>query len=89
MAVQIVIPTSRIEDEEYCAKHVQLQLDEPHARALKSVYRGLEEKGAKLRSGRPIRTNVDAVRWVLEQITHATNGSFHRKPSGKGAKPHN
>ena len=48
--------------------HLQAQLGPEAATAFLRIRNGLREKSAKLASGRPVWSNVDAFRWIMEQV---------------------
>lgn len=49
--------------------HIQAQLGSEAATAFLRIRNGLRERDAKLASGRPVWTNVDALRWIMEQVS--------------------
>jgi hypothetical protein len=48
--------------------HLQAQLGPAAAEAFLRIRNGLREVNAKLAGGRPVYTNVDALRWLMEQV---------------------
>jgi hypothetical protein len=50
------------------AVHIHANLGELAATAFLRIRNGLREKNAKLASGRPVWTNTDALRWLMEQV---------------------
>jgi hypothetical protein len=49
--------------------HIQAQLGTEAATAFLRIRNGLRSKNAKLCGGRPVWTNVDALRWIMEQVS--------------------
>lgn len=49
--------------------HIQAQLGPDAATAFLRIRNGLRERNAKLVGGRPVWTNVDALRWIMEQVS--------------------
>lgn len=49
--------------------HIQAQLGPEAATAFLRIRNGLRERDAKLSSGKPVWTNVDALRWLMEQVS--------------------
>ena len=54
--------------------HIQAQLGEEAATAFIRMRNGLRDQAAKLASGRPVWTNVDALRWLMEQVSAEAAG---------------
>ncbi len=48
--------------------HVDAQLGAEAAVAFLRIRNGLRDKAAKLLSGRPVWSNADALRWLMEQV---------------------
>jgi hypothetical protein len=48
--------------------HLQAQLGPEAAAAFIRIRNGLREQNAKLCGGRPVWTNVDALRWLMERV---------------------
>jgi hypothetical protein len=48
--------------------HLQAQLGQEAASAFIRIRNGLRGQNAKLNGGRPVWTNVDALRWLMEQV---------------------
>lgn len=51
--------------------HVDAQLGADAAEAFLRVRNGLRDSNAKLASGRPVWSNADAFRWIMEQVAGA------------------
>jgi len=68
----LALPLRDVPEEDYCARHIDTRLDLPQAVALARLFRGLDEAGARLASGRYVKSQADAVRYVLEQLGKAT-----------------
>jgi hypothetical protein len=49
--------------------HIEAQLGAEAAMVFLRVRNGLRERNAKMANGKPVWTNVDALRWVMEQIS--------------------
>jgi hypothetical protein len=56
-------------DEGYARKSLDVRLTEVQANKLKAIQLGLESKDAKLENGRYVSNPVDAIRWMLENIS--------------------
>jgi hypothetical protein len=50
------------------AVHIHANLGETAAHAFLRIRNGLRERTAKLASGRPVWSNTDALRWLMEQV---------------------
>lgn len=48
--------------------HVDAQLGQEAAEAFLKVRNGLRNASAKLATGRPVWSNADALRWMMEQV---------------------
>lgn len=48
--------------------HLQAQLGPEAATAFLRIRNGLRDQNAKLGGGKPVWTNVDAFRWLMEQV---------------------
>jgi hypothetical protein len=48
--------------------HVQAQLGPEAATAFIRIRNGLREQNEKLSDGRPVWTNVDTLRWMMERV---------------------
>jgi hypothetical protein len=49
--------------------HLQAQLGPEAATAFLRMRNGLRGQNAKLAGGKPVWTNVDALRWLMEQVS--------------------
>lgn len=49
--------------------HIDAQLGPEAAMAFLRMRNGLRDSNAKLGSGKPVWTNVDALRWLMEQVS--------------------
>lgn len=49
--------------------NIQAQLGADVAFTFMRIRNGLRDRGAKLGSGRPVWTNVDVIRWMMEQVS--------------------
>lgn len=63
------VPLGNVPNDAYLSRHVEARLDRSQALALKRLMAGLRKRNDELRSGRPVVTPADAVRWLLEQVT--------------------
>jgi hypothetical protein len=48
--------------------HIQAQLGPEAAMAFMRIRNGLREQNAKLGNGRPVYSNADTLRWLMEQV---------------------
>lgn len=64
----IEVPLGEVDERGYAARHVDAQLTPEQRGSLRRVLRGLVDKGAKMKSGKPVWTSADAIRWMLEQV---------------------
>ncbi len=67
-SIELKIPASSVEQEGYSQKTHLLKLKMKQAKTLQRLQQGLMSAGAKLDDGREIRSAVDSIRWVLDQI---------------------
>lgn len=51
--------------------HLQAQLGPVAAEAFLRIRNGLRDVNAKLDGGRPVYTNVDALRWLMERVAES------------------
>ena len=56
-------------DEGYARRSLDVKLNESQANKLKAIQLGLESKDAQLENGRFVANPVDAVRWILENVS--------------------
>jgi hypothetical protein len=56
--------------------HVQAQLNKYQLVALRSARIGLISSGERLANGRPLASNADVVRWLLEQLAAKNTNEF-------------
>lgn len=74
--VMVECPLGEVPPHEYAQQHVEVQLNEPQAFALKRLVEGLDLAGARLNNERRITEPPDALRYLLERIDAAArNGS--------------
>jgi hypothetical protein len=59
----------------YVTKRFEVRLKQTEASILRSIRAGLEQRGCKLADGRNIKTPLDAVRWLIQQVGDATHDS--------------
>jgi hypothetical protein len=59
----------------YVTKRFEVRLKGTEASILRSIRAGLEQQGCKLADGRHIKTPLDAVRWLIQQVGDATHDS--------------
>lgn len=67
--------------------HVQAQLGHEAAVTFIRIRNGLRGKNARLSDGRPVWTNVDALRWIMEQAAEQLQSSVPSVPSEEVIKP--
>jgi hypothetical protein len=51
----------------YSQRHLDMQLTEPQALALRGILDALDSAGARLANGRRVINAPDAIRWLLEE----------------------
>ena len=62
-------PLRGYQADQRSVRHLEVQLREPHqARAFMRMRAGLYASGAKLKSGIPVASNADCLRWIVEQV---------------------
>lgn len=73
MLHEVTAPIDMSELTTHLPHHVDLQLTRhPHLRAkVKRLFLGLQKMEAELANGRPVTSNADAIRWLLENLTPA------------------
>ena len=64
----VEVPLVAAPPDAYRARHVDLQLSQPQRKALKETTLGLIAAEKRLANGREIRSNADAIRFILEAI---------------------
>lgn len=67
-AVDVEIDVPTLDTGFYQMRRVELNLDRDQRSTLRKVFDGLQYSGAMLASGKGVRTQQDAVRWMLEQV---------------------
>ena len=67
--VTIEFPIVDLNPEHYQARHVEVQLDGRQRASLSRLRAGLESGHLKLANGKPVWSNADAVRWLIEQVS--------------------
>ena len=67
------------EPDRYTTRHLDIQLRQAQAIALRMLFNGCQERRARLADGKYINTTADAVRFLLERI-----GAAHERA---GANP--
>lgn len=65
----IGIPLGRRSDG-YISRHVDVQLDPVQRTSLSRLLSGLRQAGERLDGGKPVGSNADAVRWLLERLAN-------------------
>jgi len=63
----IELPMTEPSPMAYRARHLEVQLDSAQANTLKKILAGLSTAGNRLKNGRWVQTNPDAIRWILEK----------------------
>ena len=58
----------KVRFEERGGLHINSQLDAENAITFLRIRNGLRERNARLANGRPVHTNVDALKWMMEQV---------------------
>ena len=64
------VPIGSVPVDTYITNHVEVRLSHDQAYALRSLWFGLQDAGVKLDNDKPITSNADVVRWLLEQMSH-------------------
>jgi hypothetical protein len=64
----ITLPIGTIAPGVFVSRHVDVQLKGAQARAMRRLFEGLLDQGAKLANGRRVASPADAIRYVLEQL---------------------
>ena len=67
------VPLGPLPPDVYLARHVDVQLSHDHAVVLRRIYEGLHSQARTLANGRFVQTNVDVVRYMLEQVGEAAD----------------
>jgi hypothetical protein len=67
-AATIEAPLGSFSADDYLSRHVEIQLDTRQRQNLRRLLNGLRTSGEKLANGRPVATNSDVVKWLLEQF---------------------
>ena len=55
----------------YVTKRFEVRLKGTEANILRAIRAGLEQQGCTLNDGRPIKTPLDAVRWLIQKVGDA------------------
>lgn len=66
-AIIFEIPVAEFPAGGYCSTRLDLNLTQCQAMNLKRMVAGLDQAGARLKSGTRVVTGTDAVRYILEQ----------------------
>jgi len=72
--VVVEIPVADLVEGQYVNEHVDVHLDCVQRVAMRRVYNGLLDGGHRMRNGHHVRSYVDAVRWLCEQIAEGIDG---------------
>jgi hypothetical protein len=62
------LPLIDPEDRDYISRHVELRMDGPVAKSLSALRKGLDAGHYRTENGKPVTTNTDAIRWLLERM---------------------
>lgn len=66
--VLIEAPIGALVEGDYKPRHVSIILFGEQQIAMKRLFRGMDETGARLKNGRRVSSNADVVRYLLEQV---------------------
>jgi len=72
-SVIIELPVGPPEFDGYVTRHIDIQLDQRQARALRRVFSALHDSAVRLPNGRYVQSSADALRYILEQIAAAAD----------------
>lgn len=65
----VELPISEPCEDRYCSRHVEVgALTRPQAHVLRRLRTALDGSGAKLESGRFVRSAADVLRYMLEKV---------------------
>jgi len=66
---QITLILGEVGKDEYLSRHAESRLKTPKQQlAMRRLFVGLQQTGAKTEDGRPVTRLGDVLRWLLEQI---------------------
>ena len=66
--VLIEAPVGALVEGDYRPRHVSIILFGEQQSAMKRLFRGMDETGSRLKNGRRVSSNADAIRYLLEQV---------------------
>ena len=64
----IEIPWKDLGPHALVRRRLELRLDPPHGKALRRVFDSLQYDGAQTADGSFVKSQQDAVRWILERL---------------------
>ena len=67
--------------------HIDIRLHRDHSRALRLLMEGLDKAGERLQSGRRVTSQVDSVRWLMDQILASEAGQGALRDAGFVVEP--
>jgi len=70
--VAVDVPLGDVPVDAYITNHVEVRLTHDQAYALRGLWYGLQAAGERLDGGKPIASNADVIRWLLEQVSRQT-----------------
>lgn len=59
----------------YLSRHVEARLTVKQATAMQMVTLGLRDRRAVMSDGKEVRTQADALKWMLESVVRESSGS--------------
>lgn len=70
--LQLSVPVATWEPDGYCSERVDINMNHSQAKTMRRLVEGLKADGIILKSGRAVRSNADAVRYLCELIDEKT-----------------
>lgn len=55
----------------YVSRYVEARFDERQSNALKGLVSGLRDSREMMANGREVKTNADAIKWLLEKLSES------------------
>lgn len=66
---ELKLPIAPLPVQGYTPQHLDVILSAKQGSALRRLTMGMEQAGARLERGAPVRSHADAVRFLLEQVS--------------------
>lgn len=66
--VDLVVPFAQFREEVRLFDHVEVRFTPEQKRAMRRLFDGLDESGARMANGKRVASAADCVRWILDRL---------------------